>query len=197
MSAIFGMVLIVCGVTAASAQERPSPPPVPPEAMRINPSEMKEGFDTREQQKEEHRATLAQNIQERIINLTENVQKRFVAATERMSNIIMRLEARIEKLSAQGIDTSAAKAKLEQAKEMNRNAIDTLGKLGSVRDVVTDAAPREAFMVMRMQFATAQGFLRQTHAALRETVSFLKIGTQDIGTVVPTNVPEENQPPTN
>jgi hypothetical protein len=122
----------------------------------------------------EEKMRLPKSVQDRVVNLASNVNARLAKADERMSNIIGRLESRIAKLEAQGIDVSTAKETLSQAKNTQEAAQATLRDLASVQRAVSGEAPRETFNQIKIQFLAAKDLIRQTHRLLIQTVAELK-----------------------
>ncbi len=128
----------------------------------------------RQENRELRRSAISRSAQDRIINLSQNVITRLTSATERMSSIIGRLETRIEKLKALGVDTAPAEAKLTEAKNALLAVEDVLEELGSVETVVRGDTPRDSFAMVRTQFLGARDLIKQTRSLLIETVALLK-----------------------
>jgi len=93
-----------------------------------------------------------------------------------MTNIILRLNSRIEKQKALGIDTASAETKLAEAQQTLSIARTTLEGQGSLVQAITSDTPRERYRVLREQFLVVQFNLRATNALLRDTVILLKGG---------------------
>ena len=56
--------------------------------------------------------------QNRVLNLSANISNRMEGAIARLATINERLGSRIEKLTAAGIDTNAATAKLKESNDL-------------------------------------------------------------------------------
>jgi len=119
----------------------------------------------------ERRATLEARAQERLLNLAANMSNRMEAVIRRMNNVVARLESRIEKIAATGVDTSAATANVETAKGHLNSAATTLATIDSdVTDFITSNDPHTAWQRVRSIFESARTDLRQAHQALRAAV---------------------------
>lgn len=133
----------------------------------------------RQENREFRRSAISRNAQDRIINLSQNVIARLVSATERMRNIVGRIETRIEKLKALGVDTAPAETKLNDAKNALLAVEDVLDELGSIETIVRGDTPRDSFSQVRTQFIGARDLIKQTQTLLIETVSLLKEAVQN------------------
>ena len=157
------LVLLLSGILYASAQENevnaPTTDPVKTERV------------------EQRKAKLSQAFQERIINLGSNITNRLTAHATRMSNIISRVETRIVKIKASGLDVSAGETSLAQAKNALMAAQSTLDELGSVRGAMGGDTPRETFVIIRTQYMGVRDLLKQSQAHLMQTVTLLKEAT--------------------
>lgn len=131
--------------------------------------------ETRMNRGMERRVTLTEEQQNRFINLVRNVHARMDAAIGRLENITGRLETRIAKLEAQGVDTSRALQPLNDAKNKlaeARAVLDT-AKADAEDGIISDT-PREAFKPAREQFATIRQSIRDAYILVRESVTALK-----------------------
>ncbi len=176
----FGIMLTLFTVTHAEEQA----PPIPADAIRTDRAEMErmrggENTTTNEN-RGERRAMLASHMQDRIVNLASNVTTRLRAGTERMTNIITRIESRIQKLKAEGVDTSAGEAKLTDAKNALEAVKNTLAELGSVKSAMGSDDFRGSYAPIRIQLFAVRDLLRQTHTLIKETVVLLRNATTSV-----------------
>ncbi len=118
-------------------------------------------------------------VQDRLINLIQNVQTRLTAAINRMDNIIGRLDSRIAKLKAEGVNTIPAEETLTRAKENVIAAKATLASLSSPTQAIRGDSPRESFQMIKTQLGTVRDLLKETHRYLRETVGLLKTAIRE------------------
>ena len=156
------------------------------DAAQINPGQQMQNREDRVQERavvrEERKAALDKRMQDRLVNLSSNIIARLTAATNRMDNIISRLDTRIAKLDADGVDTTLAKTKLEEAKKHQQSATDLLQSLDSVQSAVSGDTPRESFQAIRSQFITIRDDIKQTRGTLKFTVTALKDAVKAAGT---------------
>lgn len=129
---------------------------------------------------EEKRGALSEATQVRVINLAANVSNRVDAAVRRLTNITNRLDSRIQKLAAQGVNTSDAEMYLANAQttlaniSARMNTIDTV-----VYDSVTSESPRQTWQSVKALFSGVRGDLFAAQEALRAAVAALKQATQE------------------
>lgn len=134
---------------------------------------------------------LSVSQQDRLINLTRNVIVRLTAGLDRMDDITHRLETRIEKMKAQGINTTNAELRLTEARENVRKARETLITAGAVAQAIRSNTPRASFETIRASLIQTRDLVRQTHTKLNETLSLLKGGTPENPSLV--TAPEETK----
>ncbi len=123
----------------------------------------------------ERKASLSEAQQNRFINLVRNVHGRMEAAIMRLENITVRIETRVAKLEAEGIDTTEALAPLADAKNKLAEAKSMLSQAKNAAEtgLVSDN-PRERFTAAREQFRNIRQSIRDAYILLREAVSALK-----------------------
>lgn len=154
--ALAGTVLALCIVSTTFAQEA------------------ERAVETRGDMNASQRVQMSDSVQARIINLNENIINRTNAAIVRLENIGKRIDSRIEKLKARGVDTAGAEERLAEAKDTLVRARAALGSLGSITDVTSGDSPRTAFASIRAQFVTIQATLRESRIAFVDTINLLK-----------------------
>jgi multidrug resistance efflux pump len=91
-----------------------------------------------------------------------------------MTNIMIRLSTRIEKLKAEGIDTTNAELKLAQANTSLSSARATLESIESAPRAMSGDTPRAKYTTMRAQFLLVRDHLRTTQSQLLEVIAILK-----------------------
>lgn len=131
--------------------------------------------EARQEVRAERQSALTKVRQERIINLSANISNRMDAAVERLFTIIGRLEARITKLSDNGVDTATATAALREAAASLSEAKVLLANIDTlVNGATTSEAPYSEWQSVREQYKKIGELIRQSHASLRKTVALLK-----------------------
>ncbi len=157
--AIIVVSLLLGGVSYARAQETP-------------PAENREQAVSTSGETEQG---LTQEQQDRFINLVRNVYTRMDAAAARLLDISVRIDERIVKLNAEGINTSEALVPFEQAKARLSTVKSSLeaAKKGAEESIVSDT-PRESFKIARTEFNNVRDALRESFLLLRETVNALR-----------------------
>lgn len=134
-----------------------------------------ERIEERQTLREERQVALTGAKQQRILNLAANISNRMEAAIGRLFNIINRLEVRIEKLKAAGIDTDSAEAKLREAAQLISEARAKLNNIdGLVQNATTANEPKTAWQTVRQTYSETGNLIRNSHQALRETIALLK-----------------------
>jgi len=137
----------------------------------------------RQQQVEERSTQLQARAQERILNLAANMSNRMEAAITRIENISIRLESRISKLSAQGIDTAEAELQLAGAKLSIEAATESIAEIDElVTSMVMGEAARKGWIEVRKTFLTTRDHLRTAQAELRASVAALKLALREAAT---------------
>lgn len=128
------------------------------------------------EQLQARRAALAERLTLRIQNLLDNMARRMDAAIERLKDIADRMESRIEKLEATGVDGSEAYGFINTARtELNLAAELIDEEFEDVaEDAVTSENPREHMQGVRTTFIEAGSHIRAAHEALRSALSALK-----------------------
>lgn len=120
------------------------------------------------------RTMLETRLQERIINLTANVTVRLLGVIDRFGNIISRLDTRIAKLKAQGVDTEKGEEKLSEAKRLLVETSITLENLQPVQSALTGERPQESFQEIKKDILAVREGLRTVRGLLIESVALLK-----------------------
>lgn len=146
-----------------------------------------EGFlasntEVTEQRTEKVFLTRAQ--QNRIINLTRNASARMQAAEDRLTNISERLNTRIAKLRATGMQTADAEQSLAQANASLLLAHNAITKAQTLAEnAIMSGTPRQSFGLARTQFASGIEAIHDARNFLQQAVAFLKnaIQTKSVG----------------
>ncbi|HMO78018.1 MAG TPA: hypothetical protein PKD95_02370 [Candidatus Paceibacterota bacterium] len=145
------------------------------EAAELRQETRAENIETRQVLREERMGALAEVRQKRILNLSANISNRLEAAIARLFIISDRIAARIEKLAAAGIATSAASSKLREANDYLAQARANLANIDEqVYNATTSPEPRANWENVRATYAETSRLIRSAHQALRETISLLK-----------------------
>lgn len=129
---------------------------------------------SRGEAREERRTALSTRFQDRMTNLGQNVTKRLTAALDRMENITARIESRVQKLKAQGIDMGSVETKLIEVRSALSKTSEAITNIGSVQLAVGSDTPKTSFAAIRNQFNIVRAELGNTQTLLRETLTLLK-----------------------
>jgi exonuclease VII small subunit len=123
----------------------------------------------------DRQAELSERTKDRITNLAANISNRMDAAAARMQNIITRLESRINKLEASGLDTTEAVAALASAQQSIDAAVNALTRIDiTVQNAVTAENPRAAWVEVKAAYTSIREQLRTANTELRASVQALK-----------------------
>lgn len=128
-------------------------------------------------------AELSVQVQNRVINLSRNIQNRQNAAVQRLEQILSRMDSRIQKLNAQGTDTTQAEEIFMRATDKLREAKDLLATTDqNVIAAVSSDNPVKAFVDVKMQFQMVTYALQDAYTHLQTTIGLLK-GSNAVNTV--------------
>lgn len=139
-------------------------------------------------QMEERRSNALDKIKERVSDLMAKVIKRFEAAVERLEKLSDRIESRIKKMEAGGIDVIKAKELLATANlkiEVAKASVAgiTLPLTNTVSGTSsTTALVKEKYSLLRTQIAEAKEDIKAAHAALVDVIRNLKPGANKVRT---------------
>jgi hypothetical protein len=123
----------------------------------------------------ERRAALNERAQERIINLSANVSNRIDAVINRLLNITDRLESRANKIAATGVDTTAAKVEIFNARVAITAAANTMSNIDQeVVNMASASDARAAWLSLRSTYRQTQQSVLSARQSLRNAVSLLK-----------------------
>lgn len=169
-NAVLIFVLLSLLLTSfAYAQENGVPPP----------PEVGAGIPEQQNTRTERRAEFTEGMQNRMFNLSQNVANRFKSALVRMANISLRLESRIAKLKAAGVETTPAEAKLSEARISLENTRMSMTSFALAQGTLSGDKSKEAFLALKTHARAARESLILTHTLLRETVALLKKAVQN------------------
>ena len=129
--------------------------------------------------KTERKAAFSQAIQRRVTNLASNISNRVDAAITRLQAIADRIESRINKLQADGVDMTDAKSSLEQARAALDEARTGIADIDTqVAQAVTSENPRQewsavktTFLNVKIQLQSAKSLLNQCVMQMKQAVS--------------------------
>lgn len=142
---------------------------------------------TRQAVQIERQTALTDARQQRIKNLAANLSNRAEEAIKRLFVIIDRLESRVSKIEAAGVDVSLAKENLRQATLTLSQARSVLINIDEeVNQATTSNQPYSNWQALQTKYKEAATLIRQSHGELRATVAALKSAVT-AATAVPTN----------
>ena len=151
--------------------------------------EMREEVQVERQ--ETRRANLNDQSRQRITNLAALMSNRIEAALVRMLNISTRLDSRIDKMAAEGLEVTKAESSLASANlslEAVRESISTIDS--QVAAVVGAEDVRVAWQNLKTIFTDSRDQLKTAQMELRNTVSALKSAPAQSDTEA---IPEESE----
>ena len=136
----------------------------------------------------ERQITLSATTQQRIKNLAANISNRLEAAITRLTQIHNRLESRIQKMKAGGVDTTAAEASLLLAKTELEGATALLSNIDlEVHNATTANTPVTLWQDVKKRYQDAATLIRSAHANLRKAIAELKAAAAVAATAVRNN----------
>jgi hypothetical protein len=168
---------LFAGVALALAQDATLPtPPANPETA---PEEISQPTDNKpavfENNLSDRKVALQERTRDRIINLSANMSYRLEAASGRLQNIIVRLESRLDKIKAEGRDTTEAEGVLAKAQDSVGLAISEMSDIDeSVASLVGSATVQKDWALVKQKYINSHQHIKEAHALLRETVTLLK-----------------------
>lgn len=117
---------------------------------------------------------LSDTARERVRHLAANMSNRLEAIRDRFENIEARVESRIEKSKAAGLDTTVAAAKAQEAKDALRDFSTEFSSIDSlVNEFVTANDPRQSWGEVRAVYQESRDDLLAAHSALLAAVNAL------------------------
>lgn len=115
---------------------------------------------------------------DRFINLVRNVYGKMDAAILRLTDIATRLEARIEILKNQGVDTSRASVPLSDAQKKLEESRARLAQVKVEAETALDGdTPLRSFPPIRSEFREIRNTIRDAFILIRESLAELKDAT--------------------
>ncbi len=146
-----------------------------PEGSESSESTITESQDDEVITQQGTRVSLQTRAQERIIQLAANVSNRFDATIRRFAHISTRLESRITKFEQAGMDTTGAKAALEQSRASLEQAQTLMFNIdATIYNAVTSESPRSAWPSVRTLLQDVHTELLTTQESLRGAIAALK-----------------------
>lgn len=139
---------------------------------------IQETVETRREEMEEKKADILEKRSENFEEFGSRLSQRFTLYKTRLSMIIDRLQSRLEKLEAEGTDTSAAQAKLDEATGLLSEAsatgnssvqIFTSIQVGDTSVVTSEIqAGQEKAQVTRQTYVEVMQTVKETIKLIRE-----------------------------
>jgi ABC-type transporter Mla subunit MlaD len=136
-------------------------------------------------------------IKERLAKFTSNTVERFNAAIDRLEKLAQRIDSRIGKLEAEGVNVSKAKElmviaklKIETAKT-SVSGISLQSELTASSTATSTAMIKKDFDGLRAQLDKAKTDIKAAHAALVDVVNNLKPGRNKTATSTATTTENE------
>jgi hypothetical protein len=139
---------------------------------------------------EERRQNAVNKIIERVNKFADIIIARYEAAIDRLGSLADRIESRITKIEAGGINESEAKELLTAAKTKIETAKISVANIASTTTNTsfgtTTATVKEDFEIIKTLMEKAKSDIKTAHAALIDVVNSLKPGDNKLKNSVAT-----------
>lgn len=141
---------------------------------------VREGLEGRKeaikQAVEEKREEIAEKVKERLAEHISKVIERHNAALTRLENVARRIESRITKMEAEGVDVAKSKELLATAKMKITEASVSIAAVKPKADQVLAGDIRTLYPELKDLISVAKEDLKEAHAALIDVIKNLKPG---------------------
>ena len=125
--------------------------------------------------------------QTRLINLAANVSNRLDAYVRRITNVTDRLESRANKMGENGLDVTAARAKIAEARAELDKARQSLANIdAAVNNFVKSENPRTYWQQVKATYMSSRDAIKAAHRATVETLLILKTASAPAPTATST-----------
>ncbi len=125
---------------------------------------------------EERRQNVEKQVIDRLKKFVANLVNRFEAAVERLNTLSTRIESRIAKLEAAGIDVTESKTLLVAAKLKIQVASSSIAQIQTKADAVITGDTRALYPELKSTVEQEKALIKEAQAALVEVVKSLKPG---------------------
>lgn len=170
-----GLAILSAFIALTSYVSAQEPEATPASEAATIPGNAGAGSNGQGQERQAEAEKIPEALRNRMINLASNLSERFTATVSRYTNIADRLDSRIAKIEANGVDTTAAKAKLAEARSSLSSAgISVASLTNALTNMPNTAQPRMAIAESRVQFQNARSAITAAHLQIRETILVLK-----------------------
>lgn len=123
----------------------------------------------------ERKAAFQAATQTRLTNLAANLSNQMDATVARIQNVIDRLYTRIDKLKADGVDTSASETSLAVAQQEIDKASSMLSSIDSdVATFIGSENPKAGWQSLKQTYSAARDAIKGSHQALVTSILTLK-----------------------
>jgi len=127
------------------------------------------------EKKEEQRKKLLEKRGERVMAYAERMRKRLNAAVDRIEKLGERVASRIEKFEERGVDTSTAKAHLEDSKvKIVEARLGIEEAQNAIEQALETENPKEAFAGVREIVKETIKNIKEAHKSVVEAIKSLK-----------------------
>ncbi|MEX0652139.1 MAG: hypothetical protein WD509_01470 [Candidatus Paceibacterota bacterium] len=163
--------------------------------IRINEdAQRKDNFSRGEEPRD---AVLKKQKEDRTVKFLSNIKNKMDAAISRLEILAERIESRIDKFEARGVDMTEARRLLETAKESIAQAVENITTaFEEAREVLALDLTRDAFGGVVSELSKAKENLRAAHSVLIQVVRTMKNSISNEETPEDTNV-EKDAPDSN
>ena len=148
------------------------------ERIASSTEEMRNKMEERKNQAEKRKDEMRDKIRERISNFMDNMIKRYNAAIGRLDKLATRIDSRIKKLEAEGIDETVSKDLLVTAKakiEIAKISVSTIANVASTTTASTTDL-KTSFPGLKSALEKAKKDIMAAHRALIDVVKNIKPG---------------------
>lgn len=160
-------------------------------------TEINEKKDSIKNEVEKKRENAINQIKERLAKFVANTIERYEAAIERLEKLAQRIDSRIAKFEAEGVNVTkakelmvVAKLKIETAKT-SVSGINLQSELTASSTATTTVMIKKDFEGLRVQLEKAKTDIKAAHAALVDVVKNLKPGRNKTATSTATSTENE------
>lgn len=123
---------------------------------------------------EERREAVAEKVKERLDKFMQNVIERFSAAQDRLEELANRIDSRLQKMEAEGVNVSSQKTKLAEAKAKIAALGTSIATLETKSKEVVSGDTRALYPELKTSVEGVKAEIKAAHASLVDIVESMK-----------------------
>lgn len=123
---------------------------------------------------EERKEAVNEKVKERLGKFVENLVERFTAAQERLGELASRIDSRLAKMEAEGIDVSTQKTALASAKVLIDDLSVSIAQIQTMSTDVLSGDTRALYPELKDAVEATKSEIKTAHQALVDIVVSLK-----------------------